>query len=52
MNAEDWKNRCDSYRELSTRLGEKCEAMKALLKEIHDTSDSVSLKFKIMEVLK
>ena len=52
MTAEDWKNRCDSYKELSTRLHAKNEAMKALLKEIHDTTMSLSLKFKIMEALK
>ena len=52
MTAEDWKNRCDSYRELATRLHAKNEAMKALLKEIHETCDSASLKYKIMEALK
>lgn len=52
MTAEDWKNRCDSYRELATRLHSKSEGMKALLKEIRDTCDSASLKYKIMEVLK
>ena len=52
MTAEDWKNRCDSYKELSTRLHAKNEAMKNLLKEIHETCDSASLKFKINEVIK
>lgn len=52
MTAEDWKNRCDIYKELATRLHAKNEKMKVLLKEIHNTCESASLKYKIMEVLK
>ena len=31
MNAEDWKNRCDSYKELSTRLQSKLKKAEELL---------------------
>ena len=42
----------EALREYIRVLLEKNLKMEALLKEIHDTSTSLSLKFKINEVLK
>jgi len=43
VNIEDWENRCDSYRELATRLQSKLEA----LKEINE-----ALQFRNQELYK
>jgi hypothetical protein len=73
MTAEDWKNRCDSYKDLATRLQGKLEVAKELnealqdrnkelecrnekMREVifyvHNQTDSMSLKYKILEALK
>ena len=59
MNSEDWKTRCDSYKEIingleikNLILREQNAELKDLLRAIRDQSESLSLKFKINEVLK
>ena len=59
MNDQDWKNRCDSYKEIingleikNLILREQNAELKDLLIAIRDQSESLSLKFKINEVLK
>jgi phage shock protein A len=42
MTAEDWKNRCDSYRDLSTRLHAKLDVVKEL-------NESLQLRIKELE---
>lgn len=59
MNDQDWKARCDSYKEIinglevkNLILREQNAELKDLLRAIRDQSESLSLKFKINEVLK
>lgn len=44
MTLEDWKNRCDAYRELATRLQEKLERANEVIDNIYaDTNESSTM---------
>ena len=44
MTLEDWKNRCDSYRELATRLQEKLEIANEVIDNIYaDTNEASTM---------